>query len=353
MASSVKWLELLEKEFDKAFVDLDLLLGEIDEDQCEITYEGRQKMTGLSSAFAQLFHKAQTMFENNSKTEADLAQLRQDLCETQASRIVLEKELQNLLLQLHAAQLQVTAQMGHVEDSRTIKKKLENEMEQYRKNSQREALLEAEVIQLRKENKELRSYIYSLQNELYGARLAAKYLDKELAGRIQQIQLLGRDLRGNDHVHLWNQLEAEIHLHRHKTVIKACRGHKDINKKLPYPPGHDIQSLKRKQGIGDRRVVHFTKGENEGLGISITGGKEHGVPILISDIHPGLPVAQNGGLFVGDAILTVNGIDLRNAKHSEAVKILSSQQKEITMEVIFVAPEDDSEESQDSDPLYR
>ena len=42
--------------------------------------------------------------------------------------------------------------------------------------------------------------------------------------RIQQIQLLGRDLRGSEHDKLWNQLEAEIHLHRHKTVIRACRG---------------------------------------------------------------------------------------------------------------------------------
>ncbi len=52
------WLETLEKEFDKAFVDLDLLLGEIDSDQAEVTYEGRQKMTALSSAFAQLVHKS-------------------------------------------------------------------------------------------------------------------------------------------------------------------------------------------------------------------------------------------------------------------------------------------------------
>ena len=45
-----------------------------------------------------------------------------------------------------------------------------------------------------------------------------------LGFRIQQIQLLGRDLRGSEHDKLWNQLEAEIHLHRHKTVIRACRG---------------------------------------------------------------------------------------------------------------------------------
>ncbi len=66
---SFRWLEILEHEFDKAFVDLDLLLGEIDPDQCEITFEGRQKMTALSAAFAQLCHKAQTIFQSNAKLE--------------------------------------------------------------------------------------------------------------------------------------------------------------------------------------------------------------------------------------------------------------------------------------------
>lgn len=56
--------------------------------------------------------------------------------------------------------------------------------------------------------------------------------------RIQQIQLLGRDMRGAEHDKLWNQLEAEIHLHRHKTVIRACRGRNNRKKKLPLPEGH-------------------------------------------------------------------------------------------------------------------
>lgn len=67
-----RWLEVLEKEFDKAFVDVDLLLGEIDPDQGDITYEGRQKMTSLSSCFAQLCHKAQTIFQLNHKLEVPL-----------------------------------------------------------------------------------------------------------------------------------------------------------------------------------------------------------------------------------------------------------------------------------------
>lgn len=66
---SFRWLDILEKEFDKSFVDVDLLLGEIDPDQAEITYEGRSKMTALSAAFAQLCHKSQTIFQSNAKLE--------------------------------------------------------------------------------------------------------------------------------------------------------------------------------------------------------------------------------------------------------------------------------------------
>lgn len=73
--SMFRWLEVLEKEFDKAFVDVDLLLGEIDPDQADITYEGRQKMTSLSSCFAQLCHKAQTVSQINHKLEVSLGGL--------------------------------------------------------------------------------------------------------------------------------------------------------------------------------------------------------------------------------------------------------------------------------------
>lgn len=341
---SFRWLEILEKEFDKAFVDLDLLLGEIDPDQCEITYEGRQKMTALSASFAQLCHKAQTIFQSNAKLEAQLLDLRSDLYEVRATKSLMEKELHNLLLQLHACQLQLATKSGHDVDSESIKKKLEEEIDKRRDEGISAAHMEAELKELRKENSELKQYILALQGEVYGARLAAKYLDKELAGRIQQIQLLGRDMKGAEHDKLWNQLEAEIHLHRHKTVIRACRGRTNRRKRLPIPPGHDFVSLKKRQGVGDIRKVRLHKGPEEGLGMSITGGKEHGVPILISEIHEGQPAERCKALFIGDAILSVNNIDLRNAKHGEAVQILSQQQGDIEMEVVFVAPDEDSDD---------
>lgn len=68
------------------------------------------------------------------------------------------------------------------------------------------------------------------------------------------------------------------------------------------------------------------------------GGKEHGVPILISEIHPGQPADRCGGLHVGDAILAVNGINLRDAKHKEAVTILSQQVRKCTFMEHFSNP---------------
>lgn len=105
-------------------------------------------------------------------------------------------------------------------------------------------------------------------------------------------------MKGPAHDKLWNQLEAEIHLHRHKTVIRACRGRNDSKKPLPSPMGHvgvklqssrnsyealfvlpllimlmssqDPDMLKKTQGVGPIRKVLLLKDDHEGLGISIT-----------------------------------------------------------------------------------
>ena len=55
--------------------------------------------------------------------------------------------------------------------------------------------MEAEMQELKRENCDMKQYVLALQGEVYGARLAAKYLDKELAGRyaiISHIQHLNK-----------------------------------------------------------------------------------------------------------------------------------------------------------------
>ena len=79
----------------------------------------------------------------------------------------------------------------------------------------------------------------------------------------------------------------------------------------------------------EKRVVNLKRTDDkEPLGLSITGGNEHGVPIIISEIHESGLAARNGQLVVGDAILKVECnkklFDLREVMHSTAVEILSN-----------------------------
>lgn len=56
-------------------------------------------------------------------------------------------------------------------------------MEQYRSTVYKETLHETQLNFLRQENELLKKSVVALESEVFGARLAAKYLDKELAGR--------------------------------------------------------------------------------------------------------------------------------------------------------------------------
>ncbi|XP_053126644.1 beta-2-syntrophin isoform X2 [Hemicordylus capensis] len=84
------------------------------------------------------------------------------------------------------------------------------------------------------------------------------------------------------------------------------------------------------------RRVRVVKAEAGGLGISIKGGRENRMPVLISRIFPGLAAERCGALRLGDAILAVNGIDLRDATHDQAVQALKRAGREVVLEVKYM-----------------
>lgn len=375
-----RWLDILEKEFDKAFVDLDLAIGELDSEEPDVVYNVRQKLCTLSSCFAQLTHKAQTIFQNSAKIEAELIHMRAELVESKAKRELLEQELHNLLLQLHTSQLsQLPGLKGNriqtsklEPDVNNIKKKFEDEIKSspahnsngnviIKENDELKfspaleelSQIKAENTQLQLENAALRNSIVALNSEVYGAKLAAQYLDKELAGRIQQLQLLGREMQGDVRDKLWRQLESEILLQRHKTVVRACRRNSIIsnNSEIACPkPNIPAINEENAQNFGDVRTVIVKRRPGQGLGISITGGREHGVPILVSELEPNGPAALSAQLYIGDAILSVNDRDLRQACHREAVDILQQQTGDCRLQVQYIAA-DDSDNSLEEDGL--
>jgi golgi-associated PDZ and coiled-coil motif-containing protein len=375
--ASFRWLDALEKEFDNAYVDIDLLFNELQNDSdngdlsdellADIVESSRDKLKIMCSAWSQLVHKSQTIFQINCKYEAQLVDLRSSLVEANGFKQASEKELEKLLIELHTAQLQtqrlkssgssssiasapLSPSTTTTSDTTTdiIQKKLDEELKRRFSSDNLDfnlALLKAELSEYKKENQSYKEQFVNMYSEINGARLAAKYLDKELAGRIQQIQLFGKNLKSDEHERLWNQLEAEIHLHRHKTVVKAC-----LNKKVKQKTNlissqeqesstsfnqsnnisKDTVKKDKKLNISnEKRVVNLKRTDvKEPLGLSITGGNEHGVPIIISEIHEGGVAARNGQLFIGDAIVKVESnkkvYDLREVMHAQAVEILSS-----------------------------
>jgi len=72
------------------------------------------------------------------------------------------------------------------------------------------------------------------------------------------------------------------------------------------------------------------------LGISIKGGKENKMPILISKIFTGMAADRSERLYIGDAILSVNEEDLRDATHDEAVRALKKCGNIVDLEVKYM-----------------
>lgn len=56
------------------------------------------------------------------------------------------------------------------------------------------------------------------------------------------------------------------------------------------------------------------------------------MPILISKIFRGMAADQVKGLYVGDAIISVNGEELRDATHDEAVRALKRAGRVVDLE---------------------
>ncbi|XP_060069918.1 multiple PDZ domain protein-like, partial [Ylistrum balloti] len=85
------------------------------------------------------------------------------------------------------------------------------------------------------------------------------------------------------------------------------------------------------QTWGPQRMVELSREPNRGLGISIVGGRvdlfhvqqENTISgIFIKHVLDDSPAGKNGTLKTGDRILEVDGKDLRNASHDQAVEII-------------------------------
>ena len=357
-AIGFKWLDLLEKEFDKSYVGLDHHLAGVvkilqnDDDALEAYDVQRKLLSNMAHCFVQLAHKSQAIFQSNAKLEAELIHVREEMTKAKSSSAKSDSEKQYLICCLQSALLEnhklKNIKKGGSPDGPDvdqedkiclgIQMRLANEMAAIQRVDWDSKRMEIRCEALERDLEKATNLRAELESELVGARLDAKYLDKELAGRIQQIQILLAANTSQEHKQkVWSQIEAEMHLQRSKTISNMCYSKQRVRDSLGKEvmgksddkngdgSGGSAGDGKNKEESPPRfKQVHLIKHDSDELGMAILGGKEHGLPIMISEIFPDSSVGRAKNISAGDVILSVNGDSFDDMTHIEAVRYLSS-----------------------------
>uniref|UniRef100_A0A8C6RBA4 Syntrophin, gamma 2 n=1 Tax=Nannospalax galili TaxID=1026970 RepID=A0A8C6RBA4_NANGA len=98
----------------------------------------------------------------------------------------------------------------------------------------------------------------------------------------------------------------------------------------------DVVCVGGAHSSANHRTVTLHRQPVGGLGLSIKGGVEHGVPVVISKIFKDQAADQTGMLFIGDAVLQVNGINVESATHEEVVHLLRNAGDNVTVTVEYL-----------------
>ncbi|XP_078008624.1 multiple PDZ domain protein isoform X24 [Phascolarctos cinereus] len=84
---------------------------------------------------------------------------------------------------------------------------------------------------------------------------------------------------------------------------------------------------------GCETTIDISKGRT-GLGLSIVGGADTLLgAIIIHEVYEEGAACKDGRLWAGDQILEVNGIDLRNATHDEAINVLRQTPQKVRLSI--------------------
>ena len=129
---------------------------------------------------------------------------------------------------------------------------------------------------------------------------------------------------------MWSQIESEMCLQRSKTIAQMCRtkqevrgrltiaapssnktGHAEDEDQKPLQNGQSLSNMKRDESLEENdsegkrgKQVMVLKNPADDLGMAILGGKDHNLPIIISEIFPNTALARcnryitHEGLFV-------------------------------------------------------
>merc|ERR1711962_267991 len=140
---------------------------------------------------------------------------------------------------------------------------------------------------------------------------------------------------------MWSQIESEMCLQRSKTIAQMCKTKQEVKCRMREESSRPLETTSSPNSLEEQEKETTSRGKQamilknpaDDLGMAIIGGREHNLPIIISEIFPGTAVARSNRVNAGDIILTVNGENFTKLSHPEAVNFLSSLRGQIIMEL--------------------
>nr|XP_056714322.1 ligand of Numb protein X 2 isoform X2 [Euleptes europaea] len=107
--------------------------------------------------------------------------------------------------------------------------------------------------------------------------------------------------------------------------VLAINGH-DLKHGTPELAAQIIQDLSQCVTCQEKHIT-VKKEPHESLGMTVAGGrgsKSGELPIFVTSVQPHGCLARDGRIKRGDVLMNINGIDLTNLSHSEAVAMLKA-----------------------------
>ncbi|XP_016376091.1 uncharacterized protein LOC107714676 isoform X1 [Sinocyclocheilus rhinocerous] len=96
----------------------------------------------------------------------------------------------------------------------------------------------------------------------------------------------------------------------------------ELDRLLDDVRGLGDDTLQVKQKYEDVQVVVLHKEVGSGLGFTLAGGVDQNKPVTVHRVIPGGVAAQEGSIYEGAQVLSINGTALQNSAHWEALRTL-------------------------------
>merc|ERR1712192_131072 len=111
-----------------------------------------------------------------------------------------------------------------------------------------------------------------------------------------------------------------------------CRMREETSRPLATSAPQSLDDQETETSSRGKQAM-ILKNPADDLGMAIIGGREHNLPIIISEIFPGTAVARSNRINAGDIILSVNGESFSEINHQDAASFLGSLRGQIILEL--------------------